>query len=284
MAKLPGNEARVAAHYNGPIFGFELQRLEASPIEFEITRRYLLQHVKPGHVVADVGVGGGQYAELLAQHGCRVHLVDISERLLEQAAQRLERAKLSDQLAGKHMLSAAALADFSGETLDALLMLGPFYHLTSLDDRRRAAREAQRLLRRGGILFAAGINRLAYLRDLLRNAGPSAEARANFLREVREANGWYDRYLRDGTLDPEHAPPIGHSHLTTVGEFRAQFDGLFEQIVLSGVESFANVWQAEWLAWPVAEREAWLDIIQLTSTTPEGLACADHFLFIGKRS
>jgi SAM-dependent methyltransferase len=55
----------------------------------------------------------------------------------------------------------------SDASCDAVLMLGPFYHLTERDDRIRAARESHRVLKSGGYLFAATITRVASLIDAL---------------------------------------------------------------------------------------------------------------------
>jgi hypothetical protein len=32
-----------------------------------------------------------------------------------------------------------------------------------------------------------------------------------------------------------------------------------------------------------ATAEAWLDIVEATASQPEGLGCADHFLYVGRR-
>jgi ubiquinone/menaquinone biosynthesis C-methylase UbiE len=48
---------------------------------------------------------------------------------------------------------------------DAVLLLGPLYHLTERSDRIQALREARRILRPGGILLAAAISRFASLID-----------------------------------------------------------------------------------------------------------------------
>lgn len=42
---------------------------------------------------------------------------------------------------------------------DAVLLLGPLYHLTESEDRATALAEARRVLRPGGVLIAAGISR-----------------------------------------------------------------------------------------------------------------------------
>jgi ubiquinone/menaquinone biosynthesis C-methylase UbiE len=48
---------------------------------------------------------------------------------------------------------------------DALLLLGSLYYLTEAEDRAQVLREARRVLRPRGLLFAVGISRFASLLD-----------------------------------------------------------------------------------------------------------------------
>ncbi len=105
-------------------------------------------------------------------------------------------------------------------------MLGPLYNLRTIEARRQAVAEAARVLKPGGMLFAAGINRLSYLRDFLRL----------FPHTVGERKAFHEQYLRDGNLDPDHAPPIGFAHLSTYAEFRELFADRFDEVALVGVE------------------------------------------------
>lgn len=50
-----------------------------------------------------------------------------------------------------------------------MLLLGPLYHLPVTSERKAALNETLRVLRPGGLLFAAGISRHAALLDLLIN-------------------------------------------------------------------------------------------------------------------
>jgi len=143
-----------------------------------------------------------------------------------------------------------------------------------LEARRQAVSEAARILKPGGLLFAAGINRLSYLRDFFRL----------FPHVVLERKAFHEQYLRDGNLDPEHAPPIGYAHLSTCAEFRALFAPEFEEVALTGVESFSTAWQPMLNDLPAAEAEAWLDLIERTGQTAEGLGRSDHFLYVGRKS
>lgn len=68
-----------------------------------------------------------------------------------------------------------------------------------------------------------------------------------------------------------------------MAEFQALFAESFDQMALVGVESFANGAQAILPSLPPVERAAWLDLIEQTGSTVEGLAFSDHFLYIGRR-
>ena len=274
MPHFSQEESNVARHYNERTFDAERVRLpQDCPVELGVTLRWLGRVAHAGDVVVEIGVGGAHYTEFLARHGCRLQAVDISERLLDAAIDKLRRAGLDGCIEGRHHNSGANLEDLPCATADLVLLMGPLYHLQSHADRQRSVQEAARILKPGGTLFAAGINRLSYLRDLLRlNFGP-VSARVAF----------HQQYLRDGNLDPEHAPPIGYAHLTTAAEFHALFEGQFETTALVGVESFTSAWQDIWGALPPFEREHWLDLVEETGQTTEGLGQSDHFLYVGRK-
>src|SRR5579884_1007321 len=99
MEELNENEESVARHFDNVAFEYEQQRLTASSaVEFAITVRYLQRYIPDGARVAELGVGSGQYTKLLAQKGCWLHLVDVSERLLESVVGRLEQAGMGEQI------------------------------------------------------------------------------------------------------------------------------------------------------------------------------------------
>jgi SAM-dependent methyltransferase len=261
-------------HYSQSAFDFEATRLsELCPVEFAITKRLLDRWIPKGATIAEIGVGVGHYSEHLAARGCRIHLVDVSQRLLDAALARLQAAELAAQVAGVSLLSATDLSALPSSSCDAVLMLGPLYHLRELADRRHAVGEAVRVLKHGGLLYAAGINRLPYFRDLFRESPLQATARREF----------HKQFLQDGKVDQEHAPPLGFGHLTTVSEFRELFAEFLDPIALLGVESFTAAWQPELNALPPDEVEAWLDLVEQTGVTPEGLGASDHFLYVGRK-
>jgi ubiquinone/menaquinone biosynthesis C-methylase UbiE len=268
-------EFAVGRHYNDNIFDYELERLDRhSPVEFGITLRALSRWLpRATEVAVEVGVGSGAYSSWLASRGISVHLVDVSERLLDTVTDRLQREGFEGRIAGRHHLSATELTTIPDAQADVFLALGPFYHIRELDDRRRAVSEAARVLKPGGIIFAAGVNRLALLRDAFRDA-PETGAR---YRERRL------RFLEDGRLDPEIAPPIGFAYLTTAAEFAELFPGEFDRIALWGLESFTSPAQEKLAHLSEEDREAWLEIVERTAALPESLGYSDHFLYVGSR-
>jgi 2-polyprenyl-3-methyl-5-hydroxy-6-metoxy-1,4-benzoquinol methylase len=273
MSHLEEAYEKVARHYNDAIFDFESVRLsQHSPIEFAVTTRHLNRRIPNGATVADIGVGVGHYAELLARRGCSLYLIDISQRLLDTAYTRLKELSLHEQVLGVHCASATRLDCLETGMLDVVLLLGPLYHLCSVEKRQDAVREASRVLKPDGLLFAAGINRLAYFRDLFRATPQLVLSRQDF----------HNQLLQDGNADPVHTPPLGYGHLTTCEEFHQLFAAQFQTVTLTGVESFTSPWQESLNKLAPTEVEAWLDLVEETGSTREGLGMSDHFFYVGR--
>ena len=148
----------------------EANRLKRGAGLLEIARmRELIQRFlpPPPTVVLDVGGGPGAYSCWLAQLGHEVHLIDPVEKHVKQAQEACDSQPA-------HPLASIALGDARSlmrkdDSADVVLLMGPLYHLTSREQRLAALREAHRVLKPGGLIFAKAINRFAPLLDGLEN-------------------------------------------------------------------------------------------------------------------
>ncbi len=137
----------------------------AGQLEFERTKEIVLRDLPPAPaVVADIGGGPGRYTHWLAGLGYQVAHRDLMPLHVAQVDR--------DRAADAHIDSAVADArdlDLAGASVDAVLLLGPLYHLERRPDRLAALAEARRIARPGAPVFAAAINRWAMrLDDVLR--------------------------------------------------------------------------------------------------------------------
>ena len=185
-----GDPDEVVAFYAR---GLERDRLSGGQgaLEFARTRTLLERYLpEPPAVVADVGGGPGRYAVWLAERGYRVHLIDPVPLHIEQA-RAAAGGPPGAVLASAEVGDARALR-LPDASVDAVLLLGPLYHLPERADRLQALAEARRVCRRGGVVIAAAISRFASTLDGLR-AGyledPSfAAVAAGDLRDGRHRN------------------------------------------------------------------------------------------------
>lgn len=153
----------ITAYYG---LGREADRLFQGHCQLERvrTQELLERRLPPGPaVILDVGGGSGVYGCWLAARGYEVHLIDAIPLHVEQARQA--SSEQAPAVLASARVGDARRLEQPDSTADAVLLLGPLYHLTERADRLLALREAKRVLRPGGRVFAAGISRFASLLD-----------------------------------------------------------------------------------------------------------------------
>ena len=129
-------------------------------IEFVRTQNIISRYLKsPPAKVLDVGGAAGRYSCWLAKEGYEVHLLDPVPKHIEQAKEASDAQ--SEMPIASCSVGDARQLEFDDEIADAVLLLGPLYHLIEAQDRNRSLTEAYRVLKPGGHLFAVGISRFA---------------------------------------------------------------------------------------------------------------------------
>jgi SAM-dependent methyltransferase len=164
-------DAEIAAYYARGEEAARLTVTAAGVLEFERTKEIILRRLPPAPaLVADIGGGPGRYSQWLAGLGYEVEHRDLMplhvEQLREELAQpRDDAAQPRDGAVQpgtvRTAVGDACAVDLPDASVDAVLLLGPLYHLKRRADRIAALAEARRILRPGGPLFAAAISRWA---------------------------------------------------------------------------------------------------------------------------
>ena len=256
----------------------ESSRLRTGCFQLEHTRtqELILRHLPPAPAtIIDAGGGAGVYACWLAPRGYRVHLIDAVPKHVEQA-----RAASANQ--AEHPLTSAEVGDarhlsHSDSSADAVLLLGPLYHLVEREDRLACLREAHRVLRPGGMVWGAGISRFASLFDSLSSGFFDDPAFASIL----------DRDLQEG----QHRNPTDNptyftdAYFHRPGELSRDFLAAgFQVLEVVAIEGpgwlacdFDRLWKDD------AQRERMLSAVRKVEREPSILGASAHIMAIGKK-
>ena len=261
----------VLAYYGENV---EADRLSVGTgaLEFERAKELLARFLPARSAVADVGGAFGHYADWLARDGHRVELVEPVPLHVEVARERAgEPARFGVQLGDARALP------FADASFDAVLLLGPLYHLGEARDRVQAAREAARICRSGGLVFAAAISRFAPLLDAIRR-GRIGEAQlfANVLAETesgrrvqaeRRTSPFPDAYFHRPT---ELAAELAAAGLDVAGVYGLEGPGWLQA-------DFAVAWQDE------HARPRILEAARATELDPDIRAASAHLLAVARK-
>ena len=120
-------------------------------VEFLTTMRYIEKYLKPGMRILEIGAGTGRYSHALAQKGYAVDAVELVQHNIEVFKQNTQPGENITVRQG----NAMDLRMLHSETYDVTLLLGPMYHLYTVEDQKKALAEAIRVTKSGGTLFVA---------------------------------------------------------------------------------------------------------------------------------
>jgi ubiquinone/menaquinone biosynthesis C-methylase UbiE len=256
-----GNEASRLTKGDGRLEHFRTQ---------ELLTRYLPE--APA-TIYDIGGGAGVYALWLAGQGYDVHLLDAMPLHIEQALQASKELGIPLK---ETIIGDARHLPYPDSGADAVLLLGPLYHLTEREDRLQTLREAYRVLKPNGLLFAVSINRFASTFD-----------------------GLFNEFYRDSTLlaiierdlqDGQHRNPEGKEFFTTAffhhpRELRDEVvDAGFRLEALLGIEG-AGAWLQNFDAmWDDPVKREWiLRVARRLESEETLLGISAHLMAIGRK-
>ncbi len=264
----------VLAGYNS---GIEKGRLHRGLglIEFERTKEILLAELPPAPaVIYDIGGGYGEYSYWLASLGYKVYLYDIAEENIRMAEtwanewpNTLECAEVCD----------ARSIDRSDESADAILLMGPLYHITEYEERLLCLKECHRLLKPNGILFTANITRYSTALKYV--------AAYDYNPKLNEEDFFH---MLEHTLETgiHTKKPMGHAYFHKPDELIKELsDAGFVEIDLRGVigpcwliRNLDDVWGDD------LKRETIMKVVRLLEKEESLMGLSTHFLSISGKA
>lgn len=254
-------------------FGYdETTRLERHQLEREMTLRYFSEYLPSRGNILEIGAASGVYTLWLAKRGYHVTAIDISEKLLEECRSQVRAAGLQDHVMCV-LSDARDLSNIKEQDFDALLLMGPLYHLVLMEDRLAALREATSHLKLGGIFFSAHISRYGVIGHLMQRVPDWIESDQHV------------RSLIDKGCDPEVGPKYGfRAYYTTLEEIVPLHEKVgLEKLVLAGVEPAISADDESYNRLEGHQRGLWLDLLYELSQEPSLMASSRHLLYIGRK-
>ncbi len=251
---------------------YQWHRLERHRTEYALTCRVLRDHLPPPPArIADIGGGVGRYAIALASQGYAVTPVDISPKSLAFARSQAAEAGVSFEACLE--ATATDLRLFPAHVFDAVLLMGPLYHLLEHGERLRAVRETHRILRPRSPVFASFINRFSVVMQAIVHRPSYVHDGYDELCGII-SNGLYHKRPDGAFMDAWYAHPREITPLMR--------DGGFSQLDLISCESLAveledNIVDTSFFS-------KWLDVLYAICRETCILGAAGHLIYVGLSS
>ncbi|CAM4491013.1 class I SAM-dependent methyltransferase [Paenibacillus tarimensis] len=206
-------------------------------IEFLTTNHVLEKIIPEGGKILDVGAGTGIYSFYYAERKHKVVAIDITPKHIDIINEQAEQTGITlDAYVG----NAIDLSGFHSEEFDFVMCFGPMYHITNIDDRIACIRECLRVLKPGGHLAVAYINKFSIMpmlatreQQYIRYSVIDKVVNEGIIREGDEDCFWTDAYFTSpdeieafmnqfDVIPVEHAATDGISH--TIQEYIDRLD------------------------------------------------------------
>ena len=252
---------------------YEWGRLDRHPYEFAITKYMMDKFIKPGQSVLDIGGGPGRYSIYLAQKGCDVTLLDLSEGNISYALQKSIEAGVKLRACAQNCLTVDP-----GEygQYDHVLLMGPLYHMWNAADREAAVQAALDCLKPGGYFYASFILTFAHILynlqhpETVQKTFYSGEG-DEILRAIKNHENWgCEAFTYLYSWDPANILP-----------FMSKFD--LERVTLFGQEGILSPNYTSLIQRSGEAQKLWINIALELCEMPEFLNYSEHAMYIGRK-
>ena len=237
----------------------EWSRLEASAygrLQAIIHTDYIRRYIRPGNRVLDAGCGPGRFSIAVAELGATVTALDLSDRQLQLARERIGQAGELDRVEEFVSADISDLSIFPDASFDVVICFGGALSYVC-EKRNRAASELVRVVRPDGFVLASAMSLNGVAVNLVRR--PNLPV----LKDPEREQVW--RVLQDGDLAPVSMPDTNMQHppmhMFTSDEMRRLLPGCqVLELAGSNVTAIAGSTTIDEV---VADRQAWSTAIRL---------------------
>lgn len=268
------NDREIYEFYNN---GAEIDRLEhgLGAVEFYRSKEIISDYITKKSVIYDIGGGIGKYSEWLAEQGHDITLIELAPAAVEYAKKNMKTPYKAE-------VGNAAHIDKPDESADVVLLMGPLYHLQDISDRKKVLGEAHRVLKKGGLLIAAGISKYSTATWALSTYGRDND----FLDD-----DVYMDMLRKEITTGEHDRPEKYPFFIANAYFH-HVDDMESELKDSGfvVSDTRAVEGSVWITPMLDEkwnddlgRKRLLELIHLTEYERTVIGMSPHFLTMGRK-
>ena len=249
--------------------GGEWDRKDRHPVEFAVTERILGEYLpSPPARLLDMGGGPGRYAFHLQQKGYAVTLADLSSANIAFAQAKSQELKVS--LENYLVHDATQPIPFEQNTFDAVLLMGPLYHLTTHELRLTAVQNALDVLKPGGVLFAAFITMFGALRSIVLGAPNQLPAE------------W--RTMKDGLNDANLG--FTEAYFARVNEIESLMEEAgCEFVEMIGCEGFSVIAEQSFVETQMDDDvwQQWVDLNLEFGRHRTAVEASDHILYVARK-
>ena len=246
----------------------EKERLNYCCLERDRTLYILKKMLSPSHsVIFDIGGAAGAYAFPLTKMGHEVHLIDPVDRHLLQAK---KHAKTCGYDLANYIIGDARKIEKTDNSADAILLLGPLYHLKKQNDRIKALQEAYRVLKPKGLIFAAGISRFSsFMKSMYLGIAPYNSNKHKYILKTGVAN--------------KKANPLMYFHLPM--ELRKEVEMVgFKKVSIKAIEG--PVWDHQIVNAIRQDKKGWNKLLNFLDSIEHEeaiIGASGHFMAVGSK-
>ncbi len=170
--KMTNKTIKIVEEYYDENADYEDMRLKQDAyhsIEQYTTLQFIKKILPKKGLIADIGCGTGAYAIPLAKKGYKLSILDLSQKIIEKAHKNIKKAGVEKNIISAHKGSVTNLSIYRDDTFDAVLCMGPMYHLTRRKDQAKAVEELGRIAKKNAPIIISCINYYGIIPMLLRH-------------------------------------------------------------------------------------------------------------------